>query len=228
MLVELIVTLLCFSIQVILVFLCTDKTQKVRGKFIPDKNTDKTQKGLDKIISTLLKILRNNSLSIMWFSCNFNTPVAGNRCGLYSNHTCNQLKLRNGGLNFSVLSQWAWKMNIKKLLGWFEKRKCGKTCNSLMKTWDWSLLKNVANHSPETKVSFLVNDIMAQFTEKEIGSSKKIKLFLESNMAEFQLCFAAFSTAFFSSWKLMITKNVLGHLPVWQRFISTRGHRSSS
>ncbi len=62
----------------------------------------RTQKWTGQNYCHLVKIVRNNCFSSMW--CSFNlyldTPVASNRCGQYSNHTCNQLKWRKVNSTF--------------------------------------------------------------------------------------------------------------------------------
>ncbi len=72
----------------------TKKTQRRNVKL--DRISHRTQKWTGQNYWHLVKMLRYNCFSSMWCSCNLylDTPVASNRCGQYSNHTCNQLKLR--------------------------------------------------------------------------------------------------------------------------------------
>ncbi len=74
----------------LIVSVCTATTQKKQRKVKLDKISQRTQKW------HLVKIVRSNCFSSMGWSCNLylDTPVASNRCGKYSNHTCNQLKWR--------------------------------------------------------------------------------------------------------------------------------------
>ncbi len=85
----------CFGIHVLIVFVCTATTQKnPRRKVKLDNSSHITQKWTGQNYWHLVKIVRNDCFSSMWCSCNLDTPVASNRCGQYSNHTCNQLKWR--------------------------------------------------------------------------------------------------------------------------------------
>ncbi len=86
----------CFGIHVLIVFVCKATTQKNRRNVKLDKISHRTQKWTGQNYWHLVKIVRNNCFSSMWCSCNLylDTPVANNRCGQYSNHTCNQLKWR--------------------------------------------------------------------------------------------------------------------------------------
>ncbi len=84
----------CFGIHLLIVFVCTATTQKNREEKSNLIKFHRTQKWTGQNDWHLVKIVRNNCFSSMWCSCNLylDTPVASNRCGQYSNHTCNQLK----------------------------------------------------------------------------------------------------------------------------------------
>ncbi len=86
----------CFGIRMHVVFVCSAKTHKKQRKVKLDKISHITQNWTGQNDWHLVKIVRNNCFSSMWCFCNLylDTPVASNRCGQYSNHTCNQLKRR--------------------------------------------------------------------------------------------------------------------------------------
>ncbi len=69
---------------------------KNREESILDQISHRTKKWTGQKYWQLFKIVRNNCFSKMWCSYNLylDTPVASNRCGQYSNHTCNQFKWR--------------------------------------------------------------------------------------------------------------------------------------
>ncbi len=95
--------------------------QKDRRKVKLDKIAHRTQKWTGLLYRTqkwtgqnywhLVKIVRNNCFSSMWCSCNLylDTHVESNRCGQYSNHTCNQLKWRKVDSPLCCVSHWAWR-----------------------------------------------------------------------------------------------------------------------
>ncbi len=86
----------CFGIHVLIVFVCTATPQKNWEKSILDQMSHRTKTWTGQKYWQLFKIVRNNCFSKMWCSYNLylDTPVASNRCGQYSNHTCNQFKWR--------------------------------------------------------------------------------------------------------------------------------------
>ncbi len=79
-----------------LLFLFALQQHKKKREEKSNKISHRTQKWTGQNYWHLVKIIRNNCFSSMWCSCNLylDTLVASNRCGQYSNHTCNQLKWR--------------------------------------------------------------------------------------------------------------------------------------
>ncbi len=92
----------CFGIHVLIVFVCTATTQQNREEKSNLIISHRTKKWTGQNYWHLVKIVRNNCFSSMWCSCNLHldTPVASNRCGQYSNDTCNQLKWRKDDSTF--------------------------------------------------------------------------------------------------------------------------------
>ncbi len=107
----------CFGIHMLIVFVCTATTQKkLRRKVKLHKISHRTQKWTGQNDWHLIKIVIDNWFSSMWCSCNLylDTPVASNRCGQYSNHTCHQLKWRKVD-SFQCVTLSTEKKKCKKL-----------------------------------------------------------------------------------------------------------------
>ncbi len=111
------------SITNVLVFTCLlflfalqQHKKKLRRKVKLHKISHRTQKWTGQNDWHLVKIVINNWFSSMWCSCNLylDTPVASNRCGQYSNHTCHQLKWRKVD-SFQCVTLSTEKKKCKKL-----------------------------------------------------------------------------------------------------------------
>ncbi len=127
----------CFGIHVRIVFVCTAKTQKNW------KNSHRPQKWTGQNYWHLVKIVRNNCFSSMWCSCNLylDTHVASNRCGQYSNHTCNQLKWRNVDSTFVLCVTLS-----------MEKRKKCKELSVDLREKLWKNMDNLKATSPSPEI----------------------------------------------------------------------------
>ncbi len=88
----------CFGIHMLIVFVCTATTHTKKKNGEENSNLFfHRKKWTGQNYCHFVTILGNSCFSSMWcYKCNLylDTSVASNRCGQYSNHTCNQLKWR--------------------------------------------------------------------------------------------------------------------------------------
>ncbi len=131
----------CFGIHMLIVFVCTATTQKkLRRKVKLHKMSHRTQKWTGQNDWHLIKIVINNWFSSMWCSCNLylDTPVASNRCGQYSNHTCHQLKWR--------------KVDSFQCVTLSMEKKKWKSCLWIWETKLWKNMDNLKATSPSPEI----------------------------------------------------------------------------
>ncbi len=114
-----------------------NNTKKLRRK-VNLIISHRTKNGLGQNYWHLVKIVRNNCFSSMWCSCNLylDTPVAINRCGQYSNHTCNQLKWRKVDSTFVLCVTLSMEKRVESVKSclWIWEKKLWKNMDNLKAT----------------------------------------------------------------------------------------------